>query len=37
MIAKALTLRFGARTLLENVDIKFTPGNCYGRRASDPR
>jgi len=25
-----LTLRFGARTLFENVDVKFTPGNCYG-------
>ena len=25
-----LTLRFGARTLFENVDAKFTPGNCYG-------
>ncbi len=25
-----LTLTFGSRVLFENVDIKFTPGNCYG-------
>ncbi len=25
-----LTLSFGSRVLFENVDIKFTPGNCYG-------
>jgi ATPase subunit of ABC transporter with duplicated ATPase domains len=25
-----LTLAFGGRTLFENVDAKFTPGNCYG-------
>ncbi|HMM20745.1 MAG TPA: ATP-binding cassette domain-containing protein [Selenomonadales bacterium] len=25
-----LTLRFGKRALFENVNIKFTPGNCYG-------
>jgi len=25
-----LTLMFGARVLFENVDAKFTPGNCYG-------
>ncbi len=25
-----LTLAFGGRPLFENVDIKFTPGNCYG-------
>ena len=25
-----LTLGFGARPLFENVNIKFTPGNCYG-------
>ncbi len=25
-----LSLMFGARTLFEEVDIKFTPGNCYG-------
>lgn len=27
---KDITLRFGARTLFENVNIKFTEGNCYG-------
>ena len=25
-----LSLQFGSRVLFENVDIKFTPGNCYG-------
>ena len=25
-----LTLRFGKRVLFEDVNIKFTPGNCYG-------
>jgi len=25
-----VTLRFGQRTLFEDVTIKFTPGNCYG-------
>ena len=25
-----VTLRFGKRALFENVNIKFTPGNCYG-------
>ncbi len=25
-----LTVRFGSQTLFENVNIKFTPGNCYG-------
>ena len=25
-----LSLYFGSRALFENVDIKFTPGNCYG-------
>ena len=25
-----LSLRFGKRTLFEDVSIKFTPGNCYG-------
>jgi ATPase subunit of ABC transporter with duplicated ATPase domains len=25
-----LCLRFGGRSLFENVNIKFTPGNCYG-------
>ena len=28
--SEQLTLSFGARVLFENVDIKFTPGNCYG-------
>ena len=28
--ASNVTLRFGKRTLFENVNIKFTPGNCYG-------
>ena len=27
---KNVTLRFGKRTLFEDVNIKFTPGNCYG-------
>jgi ATPase subunit of ABC transporter with duplicated ATPase domains len=26
----SVTLRFGKRTLFEDVNIKFTPGNCYG-------
>jgi ATPase subunit of ABC transporter with duplicated ATPase domains len=25
-----LSLMFGGRTLFENVNVKFTPGNCYG-------
>lgn len=25
-----LTVKFGAQTLFENVNIKFSPGNCYG-------
>ena len=25
-----VTLRFGKRTLFENVNLKFTAGNCYG-------
>ena len=25
-----VTLRFGKNTLFEDVNIKFTPGNCYG-------
>ncbi len=28
--ARNITLRFGKRTLFENVNIKFTNGNCYG-------
>jgi ATPase subunit of ABC transporter with duplicated ATPase domains len=27
---EGLSLSFGSRALFENVDIKFTPGNCYG-------
>src|SRR5665647_1571264 len=25
-----ISLRYGARKLFDNVNIKFTPGNCYG-------
>ena len=25
-----VSLRFGKRTLFENVNMKFTEGNCYG-------
>ena len=28
--ASGISLRFGGRSLFENVNIKFTPGNCYG-------
>lgn len=28
--ASGISLRYGGRALFENVDIKFTPGNCYG-------
>lgn len=28
--ASNISLRFGKRTLFEDVNIKFTPGNCYG-------
>ena len=27
---KNVTLRFGSRVLFEDVNIKFTKGNCYG-------
>lgn len=27
---ESLTLRFGKRALFEDVNLKFTPGNCYG-------
>ena len=27
---KNVTLRFGKRALFEDVNIKFTAGNCYG-------
>ena len=25
-----LSLRFGSRKLFDDVNMKFTPGNCYG-------
>jgi ATPase subunit of ABC transporter with duplicated ATPase domains len=25
-----VSLRFGAKKLFEDVNVKFTPGNCYG-------
>ncbi len=25
-----VSLRFGGRKLFEDVNLKFTPGNCYG-------
>ncbi len=25
-----ISLRYGKRTLFEDVNLKFTPGNCYG-------
>lgn len=28
--ANGISLRFGERPLFDNVNIKFTPGNCYG-------
>jgi len=30
IVANGISLRFGERTLFENVNIKFIPGNCYG-------
>lgn len=30
IICQNVGLRYGARKLFEDVDIKFTPGNCYG-------
>lgn len=30
LIIENLGLRFGERKLFENVNLKFTPGNCYG-------
>jgi ATPase subunit of ABC transporter with duplicated ATPase domains len=30
IICQNVGLRYGARKLFEEVDIKFTPGNCYG-------
>ena len=28
--ASGVTIRFGKRTLFEDVNIKFVKGNCYG-------
>jgi ATPase subunit of ABC transporter with duplicated ATPase domains len=30
LIVNNLSLRYGKRTLFEEVNLKFTPGNCYG-------
>jgi len=30
LITNGVTLRFGKRVLFEDVNIKFTKGNCYG-------
>ena len=30
IICQNVGLRYGARKLFEDVDIKFSPGNCYG-------
>ena len=30
LVASGVTIRFGKRTLFEDVNIKFTEGNCYG-------
>ena len=30
LLTNGVTLRFGKRVLFENVNIKFTKGNCYG-------
>jgi len=30
IVVSNLSLRYGKRTLFEEVDLKFTPGNCYG-------
>lgn len=30
LISNGVTLRFGKRVLFEDVNIKFTKGNCYG-------
>ena len=27
---RGVTIRFGKRTLFEDVNVKFTNGNCYG-------
>src|SRR5512138_3020046 len=28
--AQGISLQFGGRPLFQNVDVQFTPGNCYG-------
>ena len=30
IMTQGLTLRFGKRVLFEDVNLKFTEGNCYG-------
>ncbi len=30
LAAHDLRLQFGGRTLFDDVNLKFTPGNCYG-------
>lgn len=30
IVTNGVSLRYGSNVLFENVDIKFTPGNCYG-------
>ena len=30
ILVNNVSLRFGKRTLFENVNMKFTSGNCYG-------
>ena len=30
IMTQGLTLRFGKRVLCEDVNLKFTEGNCYG-------
>ena len=32
--ASNVTIRFGKKPLFEDVNIKFTEGNCYGDRKS---
>lgn len=30
ILTQGLTVRFGKRVLFEDVNVKFTEGNCYG-------
>ena len=30
IFANNVSLQYGGRVLFQNVNIKFTPGNCYG-------